>query len=272
VTTLRAGIIAGLVACAVLVAGFWFLNSTRAGLSMKCSVFNDVGACFAYALSQPLPLQPPNPAEDPAVAAERQRAEEERRHQDTANRAVAAASYDLELAIDQLAYVAEAALDEAANISDPAADLRQAVADQRAVYEELHAVVAAGPTDEFWVDEVSFVFYDVEFARNDVDFARDGIEFASSSIEDARDQRDELEAAVRLAISALESAQGRNPIAVAPSYSVASAERELERRLADIDDTIAAYDEQLAQVEALIVEADQLMADASALAASVGAE
>jgi hypothetical protein len=47
------------VAVMVLVAGTWFLNSTRAGAEIKCRLFRDAGACLILALSEPAVLPPP---------------------------------------------------------------------------------------------------------------------------------------------------------------------------------------------------------------------
>lgn len=277
--TLRSKIVAGVLACVVLLGGLWFLNNTRAGMGVKCSLLNDMGACFIYEFSAPIAPPAPLPTENPAVAAERRRQEEEARRQAAAERAqreadaaVAAAATELEWAVDALANAAEAASDEASLLGDPADEVRAAVEAQRALFEELAAMIAAGSTGEFWVDDVSFLLYDVEFARNDVDFARDGVEFAAYAIEDARDKRDPLARDVESAMAGLQAAQSRHPDAARPGYSAAIAEADLRRLLAAIDDSIAAHEAVQGEVEALIAEADAVMAQAIELAASVGAQ
>lgn len=272
-TTLRAGIAAGLIACLILFGGLWALNNTRVGLKMRCEVFNDVGACFTYALTEPIIPQAPvvQATEDPATKEERERQAAAAEVQRKADAAVAEAVSDLEWAVEALANVANDAADEAEALGDPTDELRQAVEDERAVMEELADMIAAGPTDEFWTDDVSFKLDDVSFARDDVDFARDGVEFSSYALDDARTQRDKLAADVRAAIAALESAQRRYPDAKPPSHSASWAEGELQRLLASIEDSLTTYDAALAEVSDLMDEADAILDQATDLAASVGA-
>lgn len=242
----RAGIVAGLVACAVFFGGLWFLNNTRPGLQIKCSLFTDLGACFLYELSEPRsPGSPgrPQPTDDPATV-------EARRQADEADRAV----------------------DDAAGLKDAVADVREAVDAERAVFEELEATIEADAHEEFWVDDVSFKLDDVEFARDDVDFAREDFGFSIESIEEARARRADLAEAVRAAISNLESAQWLYPDASAPTYSAGTAEGDLERLLADINGAVAAYEAAGSDVDELIVEADEILEAATALAASVSAD
>lgn len=275
-TTLRTGLLAGFVACVVLFGGLWFLNNTRAGLGIKCSVLNDVGACFIFELSAPAQ---PLPTEDPVVVAERERQAEEQRRQAAveqaqreADGAVARVSSDLHYATDALAATAEAASDEADSLGGPTLELQIAVDDMRDRFDELAALVAAGSTGEFWVDDVSFALYDVEFARDDVDFARDGVEFAAYAIEDAGDSRDGLARDVDVAIAALKAAQRLYPDAVSPGYAVAHAEADLQDYLASVDESLSAYQEAQSEVERLLAEADNILAQATEVAASVGAE
>jgi hypothetical protein len=42
----------------VVAASTWALNGTTLGLQVKCRVFNDIGACFIDALTQPIPQSP----------------------------------------------------------------------------------------------------------------------------------------------------------------------------------------------------------------------
>lgn len=277
--TLRAGILAGLIACAVLLGGLWFLNNTRAGLGIKCSMLNDAGACFLYALSEPVAPRAPLPTENPAVVAERERQEAERqiqaaaeRAQREADQAVSSASAELEGAVGVLASLADAAADEAEKLDTPTLEVEIALDDMRAEFEELAAMIANGSTGEFWVDDVSFQLYDVEFARDSVDFAADGVEFSAYAIDDARDSRDALARDVEAAMAALEAAQRRYLDAAPPPYTSAQAEADLKRLLSAIDDAVAEYERSARSVGELIAEADALMEQARELAASVGAE
>ena len=70
-TTLFSGIVAGLIARAVLVGGLWFLNITRPGLGVKCEFLNDLGACPLYELSREAEPASPPITEDPELAEER---------------------------------------------------------------------------------------------------------------------------------------------------------------------------------------------------------
>lgn len=277
--TLRAGMLAGLIAAVVLVGGLWFLNSTRAGLAIKCSWLNDMGACFLYSLTEPIGPAAPAATEDPAAAAERERQEAERRREEAreralreADRAVESASSDLRWAVDSLVSLAERAATEAESVTSPTAELDAALDTLRHEYEELAAMIAAGSTGEFWVDEVSFALYDVEFARDAVDFAVDGVEFGTYGLDELRDTRSRLERDIDAAMSALRSAQRRHPEAAPPSFGIESAEADLERLNAGIDASLAVYGSTQEAVQTVLDQADAILSDATELAASVGAQ
>jgi len=264
-TPLRSGIIAGLVACVVLVTGFWFLNNTNTGLRIKCNVLNDVGACLLYALSHPSGSSPSQPTEDPSVV-------EEQRAQQEATNALDKASSDLQYAVNSLATAATAASDEAGALDDAVEQVRAAVGAEQTVFDELGEMINAGSTGEFWVNDVSFKLYDVQFARDSVDFARDEFEFATYSIQGARDSRGELAGAVDAAVVAFESAISRYPDGAPGPYSIDQAQTDSGAWLAEIDRAVAAYQEAVTQADALMADADDILEQATSLAASVGAE
>jgi len=277
--TLRAGVLAGLIACIVFAGGLWALNNTRAGLAIKCNFLSDFGACLLHGLSEPVPaaVTTPDPTVDPSVRAEqerqeaeRQRREAEARVQREADAVVGTASADLQATIDALAYLAEAASTEAFGIDDPISDVEQALEDMRTEFDELASMIAGGSTGEFWVDDVSFELYDVEFARDSVDFAADGVEFSAFAIQEAMQSRDDLIRDVERAISSLESAEVRHPGGVAP-YAASQGRADLNRFVAKLDLAIASYERAQRSLDDLIAEADALLEDAQSLAATVGA-
>lgn len=270
--TLRTGLLAGLIACAVLFGGLWFLNSTRAGLAIKCSLLNDVGACFLYELTEPIRPPAPIPTEDPAAAAERERKEASDRAQREADQAVASASTDLEWAVQALESLAMAAADEAMAMPSTTAELDAAYESLRREHDELAALIAAGSTGEFWVDDVSFALYDVEFARDGVDFAADGVEFSSYALDDLRESRSTSERDIEIAMSALRATQVRYPGAAPPIYAIADAEAALDRLAASIDESLAAHDATSSATQDVLDQADVILEQATALAQSVGAE
>ena len=266
-TNLRSAIVASLVTIAVLVVGLWFLNNTRPGLRFKCEVLNDLGACLIYGVSG---LSPPV-TEDPEIAEERRRQAEEQRSQQEADQAVKRASFALETAVGSLRLVADAASDAADEVDDSTELIGQAADRQGSVFVELVAMIAAGSTGEFWIDEVTFKLYDVEFARDEVDFAVSDFEFETYDIELALTSRDQLVADIDAAVSKLASAISQYPNAGPPSYSVNQGQADVGELLAKIDLAFAAYETALDEVAAMIAEADAILEEATSQALSVGA-
>ena len=270
-TTLRSATVASLVTLTVLVVGLWFLNNTRPGLRFKCEVLNDLGACLVYGLSGGTESLFPPVTEDPQIAEERRRQAEEQRSRREADQAVERASFALETAVDSLRLSADAASDAADELDDSTELIRQAVDRQESVFDELVAMIAAGSTGQFWVDDVTFKLYDVEFARGDVDFAVSGFEFNTYYIESALTNHDQLVADIDAAASKLDSAISQYPNATAPAYSVNKAQEGVDELLAKIDLAIAAYETALGEIDAMIAEADTILEEATSQALSVGA-
>lgn len=260
-----------LLAVILIVAGSWALNNTAVGLNIKCRVFNDLGACFIVALTEPVVPNSggntyvPPPTETPEERAAREAAEEQAR----LDAAVQDASSALGRAIDDLLGNADELMGGADDMTSAVAGVGSSADGMQSAYTALKDQTRVRPMDDFAQNDVCFALNDVGFARSDVDFAVNGFEFAKDPYTTTLESRTGYIAAVQPAVARLNAAVNANPRGVSPQQTAFDADAALSSASTKAKAAAIKAGEAKAQVTALVKSADAWMKKARKLAASV---
>ncbi len=262
-----------LLAALLLVGGSWFLNNTVAGLNIKCRVFNDLGACFVVALTQPIvpsgdsggDTYVPPATESPAERAQREAAEAQARL-DAATRDAASA---LGFAMDDLAGNAGDLEGAASDMASAVGDVAGSLDDMQSSYSDLKTETEVRPMDDVEQGQVCVALGQVDVARGQVDVALSQFEIAEGPYKSALTDRAGYVRAVQSGVATLNAAVAANPTGVAPQYTAAAAEAALSFAAARARIASGKADQARADVAKLVKAADALRAKARTLAATV---
>jgi hypothetical protein len=268
-----------LLAVLLIVAGSWALNSTALGLSIKCRVFNDLGACFVAALSEPyappIGRGPDAPTEPEATETPEERAAREAAaEQERRDEAVREASSALGQAIDRLTTHAEDLTNGATDMASSVDDVRSAVAEMHASYDDFVAETKVRPMDDYERGSVCAQLGGVQAALGGVEASQGGFQAASSPYESAVSNRADDVAAVESAVTDLNAAEAADPDGIITGGSTAPYTAEDgQAALSQAAQTARAAAGKAAKATSdlatLVKAADSLMSKANALGGSV---
>jgi hypothetical protein len=264
-----------LLAVVLVFAGMWALDNTAVGLSIKCRVFNDLGACFLDALTQPYtppaitPVQP-QATETSEERAAREAAEEQERRDE----AVREADYALGQAIDALTSNADDLSSSAADIASSVDDVRDAVSDMDSAYDDFIAETNVRPMDDYQKGSVCAELGYVEAALGGVEASQGGFDAAFTPYDWALSERADTVAAVEIAMEDLSAAVAANPDGIVTGsstapYSAEDAQAALDQTAQAADASATKAAKAKSGLASLLKSANKLMSKANATGTSV---
>lgn len=219
-----------ILAALLVFGGMWAMDNTLVGQSVKCRVFNDLGACLIVALSQPAApptnggdtyvgdAYVPPPTDSPEERAARLATDQQHR----LDAAVTSASSTVGSAIDDVRANADALTSSASDMAGAVRNVsNSANTSMREAYAELKTKTQVRPMDDYAQSDVCYALSDVDYARSDVDYQVDGSDYAKDPYASALSDRVGYMSSLLAAVTQLEAAVAADNGSVIPQYAAA---------------------------------------------------